>query len=66
MTEEKIITKKKKGSVHYKKDKTKNPELTVCDGCEGCNKICRFKGKIVHPKESFSEIFLCNSTRKEK
>ena len=60
-------TKKKKGQVHYKKDKMRNPELSHYDGCAECIKSCVFNSRCVHPDESFNdEAFLCNSTRKEK
>jgi len=56
-------TKKKKGKVHYKKDKMKNPELTFLEGCNGCKKQCVFNRRIVRPNESYGAIYQCNSTR---
>ena len=55
--------KKKKGKVHYKKDKMKNPDLVKYEGCNGCINICLFNKPITHPNEAKSDIYFCNSIR---
>lgn len=60
--------KKKKGKVHYKKSKFSNPELVKSSGCSGCEKVCIFKGNIIHPdsKVKGGQVYLCNTKKKEE
>ena len=69
MTEEvKMKERKKKGKVHYTKDKNKNPELVDLEGCKGCDRVCKQKCKA-HPniaKDTTRVKFGCNNLGKEE
>jgi hypothetical protein len=61
MTEVIMKAKKKKGKVHYKKDKMKNPQLVKYEGCQGCENNCLFNRLTVHPDEAKGDTYSCNS-----